>query len=247
MIIVQMSSNHSVMVTRESLHGVIYSLLSDSYHNHGIGVEFPNHDTMRGHTFFIKTGEYPAGVPILLEFRGIDAIERSFENAIKQVDSLRIKDTVVQIDQIYTLKPALSRQFKTGKPILTRISADRPEAKNIIRVGQKTAYLTHNDDPETWVSAVQHNLKRRGQALMGDLFVKEYGEPVIRIIGANDVRDRIVIKYRDLVVRGTEAVLEISDTAWAEVAYRIGLGERCTYGFGVLKALSPQKYVAIAK
>lgn len=246
MIIIQMSSNYAVYVTRESINGVIYSLLPDGYHNYGIGTEFPNHDTIRGHTFSVKTGEYPAGVPILLEFRGIEAFERSLEYALSQIDSIRIKDVLVQIDQVYSVNVPSSRQYKTGKPILTRISTDRPEAKPLVRPGQKSAYLTYNDNPSLWIEVIQYNLKRRGQALMGDAFVEGHGEPVIKVLNADISRDRLEIKNNNLIVRGTNAVLEITDGAWADVAFRIGLGEKCTYGFGVLKAQAAQHRV-IAK
>lgn len=211
-----------VQITRELAHALVYSSLPDQYHEQGIERQYGNRDAVRGHSLVVYSGKYPAGMPIPMEFRAVDAVEEKF----RLPENPQINGVPLTVLSAIQVQPFPKLKLETLKPILVRIPVERPEAQKIIRPGQKTAYWTYEDDPEGWVTEVQSQLKYRGQALMG-----MEGEPRIHVIQAKTVRDR----WEHYVVKGTMATLMFESGAWADLAYRIGLGDRCTYGFGTLR------------
>lgn len=229
MILLQMHSNdQKVVITRESIHGIIHHSLSAMYHKNGVG-QFKNGDPIKVHTFWITCCEYEVNEPFVLELRALGSIEQELNNTLKGKKNIVINHTTVTIDLCKRFPVKIDEVLETRMPIIVRKSIKNLAFDTYRTSNQKTIFLTYLDNPTAWLEAVKDNLFRRAEAVMDKKWIKKAGAPKIRVIRASDARSVL----RGMVVRGTRGVLEIS-SPWNEIAYNIGLGERSSYGYGVL-------------
>ncbi|KLU59683.1 CRISPR associated protein Cas6 [Peptococcaceae bacterium CEB3] len=229
MIILQLHGKENVTVSREGVHGLIHHLLPTEYHEQGVGTQFANGDNIKAHTFWVPCGDYEKYQPFLLEIRALGITEQNLYKALKSKESLTLDGKEVNIDLCRHFSVKAEEVLRTFMPILVRKSMKNAAFLKYGSPGQKTIYLTYKDNPAAWLETVKSNLVRRAEAIMGGGWVEQAGPLHIRVIQATDARSQL----RGRVVRGTRGKLEIK-APWNDIAFNLSLGERCSYGFGVL-------------
>ena len=217
MISILLQTKGAVRITREHVHALVYSSLPDHYHELGSGRTYENQDPVRNHSILVYSGNYQKNDLVNIEVRGIGTIEEDFQLP----DKVQLGGVEMKVLGVVNHDSAAPLTMETVKPILIRLGLNRPEAQALLRPGQKTAYWVYEDDPKGWTREIENRLFTRG---------KLKNRPVITVAKAETVRDR----HKGNLVKGTMATLTFNDPYWAKLAYQLGIGERCTYGFGVL-------------
>lgn len=220
-----------LVIERESIHGAIHQMLPTQYHDNGVATA-QNRDPLKSHTFACMVGQkIEEYTPFHLDIRGLPQIEESIYKHLKQNSVIKFKNAEVITTEVVVLDPNLRETFQTISPIIQRVSTYNPLAKQVeIRNGQKTVYFTALDDKEAWEKLLVERLYKKAVMFFGEESVPE--PPCINIQNPQVVRPIL----RGRVMKGTKGIIKIiGDPFWQEFAYRIGLGERCPYGFGVLE------------
>lgn len=219
-------------VHREEVHAVIHKMLPTEYHHKGVATS-QNKDPVKSHTFIAPIGvPITPFVPFHMDIRGLPELEKLIYLHLNENQFFHLNTTEIKVCDVLVLEPPLKNRYRILSPVIQRISLHNPLINKVeVREHQKTAYITAEDDLDMWAQVLSERLKEKAKLLFGEAAIPDE-LPVIKIEKAKTVRPKLL----GYVMKGTMGELAIEGSPfWQELAYRLGVGQRNTYGFGTLE------------
>lgn len=225
-------------LSRDHVCAYLFSKLSKKYHDDGLGKYF-NGSGVKAHTFrmpYRKT--YDRGEVFPIELRGIEPIESKFSREIRIGELVRfgkLRGSVVAVTDVpYVMKDS----YEIFSPVVLRFGCrDRFDELGLSddRLNVVDPCLVPSMGVELWEGLIGDGIRRRAELIYGIDVVSEFGD--VRVF-ARDVRDVVV----DVTMKGNrlnylsvlgDIVIE-GDAFWHDFIQRVGIGNRNTYGLGVV-------------
>lgn len=225
-------------LNRDHVCAYLFSKLSEKYHDDGLGSYF-NGSGVKAHTFRMPYRKsYDVGEIFALEIRGIDVIERKFNGLISSGDPVRfgrLEGTVVSVvEMMYTKKDS----YVVQSPILMRFGCrDLFDELGLDdeRLNVSDPCLVPSMGVDLWRDTVVRGLVRRAEVIYGEDVVSEFGGFDIVVRESRDVVVDVGMKGTRLSYLSMLGEIEIvGDDFWHDFIQRVGLGNRNTYGLGVI-------------
>lgn len=232
------------LLRREHISAWIHGMLSKKYHDEGLSKYF-NKSSVKAHTFDFEYGRLlEVGDVTRITIRGINPIESkilSFSEATGKVDignsSLFAKGDKVYLGKVEGEIFVASKEeyvvrseYSLLTPLILRVSDrdDRLENDDYYRS------ITPGMDKELWEELLINSIKRKAGLIYGE-GVLDGDIRGIEVIRSKEVRAELNIKGKKMVYRAFMGDIRIdADLGWINFMQRTGLGNRNTYGYGVI-------------
>lgn len=225
-------------IRREHVSAYLYGKLSKRYHDEGLESYF-NGSGVKGHTFRIPYRRaMNRGDIACIEVRGIDVIESKFSREIVVGERVRFGNVVGNVVGVSDVAYTKRELYDIHSPIVMRFGCrDRFDELGLTdsRLDVHEPCLVPSMDKELWETLVSDGLRRRAELIYGKDVIEEFGDVRVRAVGDRDV-------VVDLTMRGVglkylsmlgKVSVEGHDF-WHEFVQRVGIGNRNTYGLGVV-------------
>lgn len=224
------------LIKREYVSAYLFTKLSARYHDTGLSRYF-NGSGVKAHTFSVDVGLKKAGDVFVLDVRGIEPIEKKFSDVIKVGESIelgRLRGRVIAVDErAYKKKDA----YAIDTPLIMRYDGS---ADGATTGGSVTGYFAEKGivasmDKKLWETVVMDSLKRKAELVYGYEVVEEYGD--VRVACLSCLDKKVSLKMHGVFLEYNAmmgSVKIVGDDFWHDFALRVGLGNRNTYGFGVI-------------
>lgn len=211
---------------REHISAWLYGKLSKKYHDDGVETYF-NGSSVKAHTFYFQYNKkLSLGDLECIEIRGISVIESKFLRELivgEKVYLGKVKAEVYLVeDFLYVSKKVYS--IKT--PLIMRYSS------RDLDIDEGYPTIVPSVDKSEWERAVISSITNRANKIYGTIDSDLRG---IEVFNEKEVRAQLNIKGQKMVYRSIVGSLVIDgDDFWHEFIQRVGLGNRNTYGYGII-------------
>lgn len=224
------------MLKREYVSAYLFTKLSERYHNTGLSTYF-NGSGVKAHTFAVGVGLQKEGDVFVMDVRGIEPIEKKFLDVIvvgEEIEFGRLRGKVIAVeDRAYVKK----QTYEIDTPLIMRYDGSTGGATTGSSVtgyfGEKGIVASMNKG--LWELVVTNSLKRKAELVYGYDVVAEHGD--VSVIGMSCSDKKSSLKMHGVFLEYNAMVGSVKidgDDFWHDFALRVGLGNRNTYGFGVI-------------
>lgn len=212
---------------REHISAWIYSKLSKKYHDDGLEI-YSNGSSVKAHSFyFTYNKELDKGDIECIEIRGLDVIENKLLSLLlngEEVNLGRVKGFVYLVEkEVYQIK----KLYKIKSPIIMRYKeiGSTPE--------EGYPVILPSTDKLRWESIVKNSIEVRAYKIWGDSLDSSIGH--LNLVNEREVRAQLYLKGKNMVYGAVLGFIEIeADEFWHEFIQQVGLGNRNTYGYGII-------------
>jgi CRISPR/Cas system endoribonuclease Cas6 (RAMP superfamily) len=212
---------------REHISAWIYRKLSKRYHDSGIET-YSNGSGVKAHSFYFDYNkDLSVGDLECIEIRGIQVIENKLKAEIlvgEEVYLGKVRGSVYLLEEEdYTSK----RIYKIKSPLVMRYL----ERGSVQEEGYPV--LLPSMGKAKWEKVVRDSIELRASKIWGDSVESDLLG--IRLFNEREVRSQLNIKGQKMVYGSVIGMVEIDGSDfWQDFIQRVGLGNRNTYGFGVI-------------
>lgn len=225
-------------LNRDHVCAYLFSKLSEKYHDDGLGSYF-NGSGVKAHTFRMPYRKsFDVGEIFMIELRGIEVIEKKFGNVISEGDSVRfgrLEGNIVSVSEVAYVK---KDSYTVYSPVLMRFGCkDMYDELGLTddRLNVSDPCLVPSMGEDVWRDSIVRGLVRRAEVIYGDDVVSDFGNFEIVVKESRDVVVDVNMKGTRLSYLSMLGTVEIiGDDFWHDFAQRVGLGNRNTYGLGVI-------------